>query len=385
MNIGILLAAGKSKRFGSDKLFQQLYDKPVIFHALQFLNASPHVDEIIVAVNASNKKRIERLARYGYFKKIKKIVLGGKTRFESLKEALQTVNRPLQTADCFIIHNAANPHATQRELYQCIKTLKRTRASGVAVGRPIVSTIKQINQNLTVRHTLSRVSLWETETPQVVRAHEFLKALKNAPPKMNFTDDLSVLEAAGKKTSVVLASPRNRKITTPDDLPDVAVAVGIGEDSHSWKIPKPKFQTISKNCLVLGGVKIPQLPALEADSDGDVVLHALCNALASALGKGSLGTYATRMAKKGIKDSKKYLRVIQDEMARLEKDIRHCAISIEAARPKIDPLANRLKKNLSRLLQIPIERIGITATSGKELTPFGRGEAIRCVATVMLE
>lgn len=389
MNVGILLAAGKSKRFGKDKLFAPLYGKPVIWHSLKFLEESPHVDEVIVAANASNKKKIEKLVREAHFKKVKKIILGGKTRFQSLRRILQITRSfwcpKLQTTSYFIIHNAANPHATQRELYQCIKTLKRggagvtrkiAKIAGVAVGRPAISTFKYIRPDRTVGQTLPRAALWEMETPQVVRALDFLEALGKAPKNFDYTDDLSVFEAVGKKTSVILASPRNRKITTTEDLLDIAV--GIGEDSHRWKNPKFEIRNSKKRPLILGGIKIPHLPALEADSDGDVVIHAICNALAGALGKGSLGTYATRMAKRGIKNSQKYLKVILCEMERCHKSIRNCSISVEAGRPKIDPFAPRIKKNLSRLLKIPVENIGITATSGKKLTPFGRGEAIKC-------
>ncbi|MBI2638570.1 2-C-methyl-D-erythritol 2,4-cyclodiphosphate synthase [Candidatus Peregrinibacteria bacterium] len=379
INIGILLAAGKSKRFGSDKLFFDLNGKPIIFYALQFLNESRYVDEIFIAANSSNKKRIEKLVHDESFRKVKKIVLGGKTRFESVKKAIHAIRRypqPSTTIRHLVIHNAVNPYATQKELYQCINTLKRMRFSGVGVGRPVVSTIKQINPDRTVHHTLPRTQLWEMETPQVVRAGEFMEVVKKAPQKADYTDDLSVLESAGKKTGVVLASPRNKKITTPDDLPDTAIAVGIGEDSHEFKVD---------GFLTLGGVKIKNLPALEADSDGDVVLHALCNALASALGKGSLGTYATRMCKNGIRDSRVYLQKIMNELYHSHRSIKNCSIAIEASRPKIDPLANAFKKSLGKLLKIPQERIGITATSGKSLTPFGRGKAIRCQAAVLLE
>jgi len=404
MNIAFLLAAGKSLRFNRDKLFAPLFGKPVIWHSLKFLNSSKHVDAIFVAANKGNKKKIEKLVKAEKFKKVEKVILGGKTRFASLKQLIKSTNHQLQTTNYFIIHNAANPHATQKELYQCINTLKHTRVSGVVgvgVGRPVSSTIKNAPGGR-IKQTLPRENLWEMETPQVVRAQEFLKAahslgraaarllntapkgrsLGRAAAKKDFTDDLSVLESAGMETRVILASPNNRKITTKEDLGQ-KYAVGIGEDSHRFSSPKFKIQN-SKNPLILGGVKIPHLPALEAKSDGDVLIHALCNALASAMGKGSLGTYATHMAKKGIRDSKKYLRVIQNEMEKQRQNLRHCSLSIEAARPKIDPHTPRIKKNLSTLLRIPVESIGITATSGEKLTPFGRGEAIRCQAIVSI-
>lgn len=175
----------------------------------------------------------------------------------------------------------------------------------------------------------------------------------------------------------------------PEDLPEVAVAVGIGEDSHEFeksKLPKtPRLRDPRPQTFILGGVKISNLPKLQAESDGDVIVHALCNALASAIGEGSLGTYATRLCALGKKNSFIYLQHILKKIERRHRRIVQCALNIEGSRPKIDPLAARVKKNISRWLNIPANRIGITAHSGENLTPFGRGEGLRCQASVVLE
>ncbi|MBI4994556.1 2-C-methyl-D-erythritol 2,4-cyclodiphosphate synthase [Candidatus Peregrinibacteria bacterium] len=383
MNIGLLLAAGKSKRFKGDKLFENLYGKPVIYYSLKFLEESQFVDEIFIAANRGNKKKIEKMAQTYGFKKVKRIFLGGKTRFESATKIIPHVF-PAH-ADYFVIHNAANPFAEEEELKRCFKALKKG-ISGVAVGRKIHCTIKKAktlswDAPIEVEKTIPRQNLWEVETPQVVRARDFLHACKKInAQKFDYTDDLSILEAAGMKTIIVDASHCNRKITRPEDIHG-EFAVGVGEDSHRFKIqnPKSKFQK-----LILGRIKIKNLPALEAESDGDVVLHALCNAISSAIGGGSLGTYATKMRVRGIRDSKKYLEVVLKKAAAKNFSVNQCAISIEAAKPKIDPLALKIKKSLSKLLKIPVEKIGITATSGEKLTPFGRGEAIKCQAVVLL-
>lgn len=395
MNIGLLLAAGKSKRFKEDKLFIKIGGKPVVYYSLKFLEDSKAVDEIFVAANSENKNKIEKLVSGGKFKKVKKIFLGGVTRFESVTKIIPHILP--EYADFFVIHNAANPFATAEELQRCFKAFKK-EISGVAVGRKIHCTIKKAKTLLwdapvEVEKTVPRQNLWEVETPQIVRARDFLRACKKIPrQKFDYTDDLSVLEAVGMKTVIVEADYGNRKITRPEDL-SRDFAVGIGEDSHRFKIQmsKSKYQIKSqilnpkfnKN-LILGGVKIKNFPALEANSDGDVILHALCNAISSAISGGSLGTYATKMCERGIKDSKKYLAVVLKRAAAKNLHVSQCAISIEAAKPKIDPLAPKIKKSLSKLLQIPLDKIGITATSSEKLTPFGRGEGIRCHAVVLL-
>lgn len=384
MNIAILLAAGKSKRFDSDKLFALFNDEPLILSSLRLLERHAAVDEIFIAANSGNERKIKALIKKENFKKVKDIVMGGTSRFKSILKVISLVQHK-KSPQFFIIHNAANPFATSDEITRCLHRLRVLKSgvsgvavSGVAVGREINSTLKKAPAGF-VAHTVDRENLWETETPQVVRAKEFIEACREFHNR-DFTDDLEVLEAAGRKTAIINAAPQNRKITARGDLDFFHsaefAAVGIGEDSH-------KFRSSGKN-LILGGLKIKGHPALLAESDGDVILHALCNAVASALGKSSLGTYATKMAQRGIKNSQRYLEKILIGMERQHRAVHHCAISIEAARPMIDPLTPKIKKNLSRLLKIPIARIGITATSGEKLTPFGKGKAIRCQAIVLL-
>lgn len=376
MNTAFILAAGKSERFGSDKLFAELGGMSVLAQTLQRFEASPHVDAILIAANTKNRARIEKLLRAMSCPKNRGVFIGGKTRYESVVKLVAVAPQ----SERFIIHNAANPFVTEAEIKSALQKC-RGKFSGVAVGRPVVATLKVMRKDA-VEKTLPRENLWEAETPQVVNAQAFAEACEKFPPsRFRFTDDLAVLEAAGKKTTMIPASLHNRKITTPDDLgiarTCLVSSVGIGEDSHA-------FGEKGREVLLLGGVRVKNTPALDADSDGDVVLHALCNALSSALGEGSLGTYATHMYEHGIRDSREYLKKVLANLARQHRAIAHCSISIEGSRPKIDPLAAKIKKSLASMLDLPAERIGITATSGKNLTSFGRGEALRCQAAVLL-
>jgi 2-C-methyl-D-erythritol 2,4-cyclodiphosphate synthase len=152
--------------------------------------------------------------------------------------------------------------------------------------------------------------------------------------------------------------------------------IGIGQDSHKFTKNKP---------LILGSVKIPNHPGLLANSDGDVILHALCNAISSALGKGSLGNYATPLRlKKKVTKSTEYLRAVFKIMKKNNFQINNISISIEAKTPKIDKHTNSIKNAISKILKIKTSQIGITATTGEELTAFGKGKGIAVIAMVML-
>lgn len=153
--------------------------------------------------------------------------------------------------------------------------------------------------------------------------------------------------------------------------------IGLGQDSH-------KFAT-DKKPLVLGGVMISQSGGLTANSDGDLILHSLSNALSSALGGDSLSTWSDQMLKKGIRDSSKYLQVIFDKVKKAGFGVENVGIAVEAKKPYLKETAiKKIKQKIAGLLQIKTEKIGLTFTSGEGLTAFGRGQGIQATSIVLL-
>ncbi len=153
--------------------------------------------------------------------------------------------------------------------------------------------------------------------------------------------------------------------------------VGIGQDSHRFLIDK-------KKPLILGGVEFEKEQGFESNSDGDVIIHALCNALEQAIGGQSFSGYADEMCERGIVDSVEYLEVALENIFEKGYEVNNIGISIEAKKPKIDPMVNRIKQKLAEIMKISEDLIGITATSGEELTAFGRGEGIQVLVIVSL-
>jgi 2-C-methyl-D-erythritol 2,4-cyclodiphosphate synthase len=155
--------------------------------------------------------------------------------------------------------------------------------------------------------------------------------------------------------------------------------VGLGQDSHRFAktdVAKP---------LLLGGVKFDNEPALEAESDGDVILHAVFNALSQAVGGRSLGHYADPLCREqGITDSRRYLEIALQMTREKRYLIANVGVSIECRRPRIEPRAIEIKRNLAQLLGIAEGQVSITATSGEGLTAFGRGEGIQALAIAAL-
>ena len=154
----------------------------------------------------------------------------------------------------------------------------------------------------------------------------------------------------------------------------------IGQDSH--RFGEPCGETLIK----LGGIDIPFDKPFVANSDGDVVLHAITNAVSGYTGVNILGGEADKIClEQGIKDSKVYLNKAIEYLK--EGRIIHCSVTIECLRPKLMPHIPKMKESIGELLGIPATSVGITATTGEGLTGFGHGEGIQvfCILTFAKE
>ncbi len=147
---------------------------------------------------------------------------------------------------------------------------------------------------------------------------------------------------------------------------------GLGQDSHAFEA--------NNKPLLLAGVDFNHEQGLRANSDGDVLLHALTNAISSLTGVNILGARADELCQQGITDSKQYLKLALAELNNLE--IQHVAISIECLVPKISPKIDQIKTNIAKLLNLTTNDIGVTATTGEGLTAFGQGQGIQVICIV---
>lgn len=153
------------------------------------------------------------------------------------------------------------------------------------------------------------------------------------------------------------------------------VRTGIGQDSHRF-LPAHS----SKPCT-LGGIVFDDTSGFIANSDGDVVLHAICNAISSITHVLILGHIADDLClKDGITDSEVYL--VEAIKTLGNQRVTHVAITIEAKKPKFKHKLFEMRKNISRIMHLDISQVGITATSGEGLTDFGCGDGVQAFAIV---
>ncbi len=151
------------------------------------------------------------------------------------------------------------------------------------------------------------------------------------------------------------------------------IKTGLGQDSHA-------FDAIDNKPLILGGIEFDHPQGLRGNSDADVILHSLTNAVSSITGKNILGAKADELCQQGITDSTEYLKLALNDLDNWH--IEHIAISIECLVPKISPKIEALKTNIAKLMDVQTSDVGITATTGEGLTAFGRGEGIQVLSII---
>lgn len=211
-NVAIILGAGSGTRMKIEKskLLLKISGKTVIERSVEaFLNISD-VDEVVVAVREED---VEAFSNILPDERVT-FVIGGKTRQESVKNAVETIDE----AELIMIHDGARPLIREEDIENTI--IEANSFGAAAVGVPVKDTIKVIDDNSVVVDTPNRASLFAVQTPQIFKFDLYKEALEKAEADgKDFTDDCQLVEYVGGKVKMVQGSYDNIKITTPDDVP----------------------------------------------------------------------------------------------------------------------------------------------------------------------
>ncbi|EYE87584.1 2-C-methyl-D-erythritol 4-phosphate cytidylyltransferase [Fervidicella metallireducens AeB] len=213
----VIVAGGKGKRMGNDinKQYIKIGGKEILARTIETFNAIEDIDEIIVV---SPEEEIQYcldniINCYG-FKKVKKVVKGGKERQNSVYNGLKSCS---DNTDIVIIHDGARPFVSKEIILRSINEARENGACAVAV--PMKDTVKIVDEKQFVIDTPDRSRLYAVQTPQtfkyeiIVSAHN--KALNE---RIEATDDTKLIECIGGKVKIIEGSYLNIKITTPEDL-----------------------------------------------------------------------------------------------------------------------------------------------------------------------
>lgn len=213
----IIVAAGKGSRFGADlpKQFCLLDNKPVLMHTIERMRKSLPESEIVLVLNVDHLSLWEELChRYDFMSP--RVVTGGSTRWESVKNAVDTIVLDPMLKSVITVHDGARP-LINRPMIERIMTAA-CNASGAIPTVAVSDSLRMLDDDGVNSHPVDRQRLRAVQTPQAFDATK-LKQAYTLPYEPGFTDDASVMAAAGyTDITLVEGDPHNIKITLPDDL-----------------------------------------------------------------------------------------------------------------------------------------------------------------------
>lgn len=294
-----------------------------------------------------------------------------------------------QADDWVLVHDAARPCLSGRDISALADVLEAKQGAagvaGVVLAAPIVDTVKrELGGGL---ETLDRAGLWRALTPQIFPYAQLRRALKDAAAnKLQVTDEAQAMERSGIRATLVRGSPFNIKVTRAEDLKAAADILKLGESSQMRIGQGVDVHAFGEgDHVVLGGVRIAHAQGIIAHSDGDVVIHALCDALLGALGDGDIGQHFpdSDPRYRGA-DSRVFLRGVAQRMQAAGLQLVNADITLLAESPRIGAHRSAMAANLAADLGVAAAAINIKATTTERLGFIGRSEGLAAMASVLL-
>lgn len=392
----LLLAAGRGRRFaagGGDsaasKQFHDLDGMPVIRRAA--LALLPFVEILLpVGNDPLLNEALAGLEDQGVLTPVP----GGAERHDSVRAGLDALAALAEPPDLVLVHDGARPCVPARVVRDTLEALETYK--GVIPALPVSDTLKRV-ENGVITGTVPRADLWRAQTPQgfsfpLLHAlhHRFREAL---------TDDAALLEKDGHAVAIVMGSEDNIKLTVLEDLmrlervlapdtgsrsspkksapvPAMLPRVGLGYDVHAFAEGRK---------LMLCGVEIPHDKGLAGHSDADVGIHTLCDAIYGALAEGDIGRHFPPSDNKWRDmDSARFLIHAGELIRNKGGMLVNADVTLICERPKIGPHAQTMRERLADLLQVPVNRISVKATTSERLGFTGREEGIAATAAVSI-
>lgn len=392
----ILVAAGRSSRMGSDKLWADLWGRPAWRWSLDTLLAVEAVERVALVVPADATERFTaRLPSAGAGRVV--VVPGGEGRADSVIAGIWALTHAGHDDDTLLlVHDAARP-ALMADLVDAIIEAAGDGEAAIVPVVPIPDSLKRVRAERVVG-PVERAEVAAAQTPQAARLGALRAAIEEAHAwGRPITDDAGALAAAGTPVHVVSGDPLNRKLTEPADLVAMrailasratlvfapradrapGVRSGIGFDAHRLVEGRP---------MILGGVRFPDEPrGPEGHSDGDAALHALVDALLGAARLGDIGgLFPSDAAAWEGADSAELLRRAVARLAEAGWRPTSVDLVIAVARPAIAPRRDEMTARLAGLLGIGPEAVSVKGTTSDGLG-FTAGEGLAAWAVAGIE
>ncbi len=384
MSVGtvvIVVAGGSGRRMGGDipKQFLSVGGRSLLDRTLSSVSTSSRVDAIVLALPAEAAP--ETGDAYRGLPKVIAVVKGGAERHDSVRNALAAVP---PEASIILVHDAVRPFATPGLFDRCAE---QALLHGAAVPViPIRDTVKTWDKAAGTLVTRDRSGFLRAQTPQGFRAGILREAYALAAREGRAgTDDASLVEAVGHAVVGIPGEDANIKITLPEELRMAAgllsgvpdFRVGLGGDAH---------RLVPERELWLGGVRVDYPMGLLGHSDGDVLLHAVADAIYGAMGDRDIGFHFPpgREETLGI-SSRSILAHARGRMAALGFGFLGLDAVVVCEEPRIAPLADALRASIAGILAVPGDRVSVKGKTTEGMGFEGRGEGISAWAVALLQ
>ena len=362
-NYFVILAAGKSKRFHKKKLKQFVIykNKEIIDHSIEKSLNSKLFKRILVVTNNLNHFKKKK-----YYRDIT-IIKGGKERSDSSRNALKYLKK--YRPNNILIHDAARPNFTIKLLKSLIHHLKKNKAV-IPFIKPNDTIKYKFKNNL---FNLNRNKALFTQTPQAFRFKELYELSIKQENKI--TDEATLFIDRDYKVKFIQGEKLNNKITYLHDIKTSKTLFGLGFDIH---------KLVRNKKLYLGGINIPFHSGLKGHSDGDVILHAITDAILGATVKKDIGTYFPNTKKfKNIKSSK-MLKPIIKNLYKSNFTINNLDINLICEQPKVSKYREKIINSISKLTTLDKSLINLKGKTVEKLGLIGKEKAIACEVIISI-
>jgi 2-C-methyl-D-erythritol 4-phosphate cytidylyltransferase/2-C-methyl-D-erythritol 2,4-cyclodiphosphate synthase len=372
----LILAAGEGKRFKWDlpKTLYKLNGKTILEMAInKFLDVLP-AENILVVVHADYLDLYQDIFAN---KNLLAIISGGKERGDSVKAGLDFLSK--LSPEKVLIHDGARPFVSKDLIEQVIYHLDKEEA--VIPTIKVTDTIKLAHNNH-VETTLDRERVFRAQTPQGF-IFQKIYACYQENNKL-FTDDSSLFEQSGGKVLMIEGEDKNIKITYKEDIEKINTNrmfySGFGYDVHKFASEKK-----DNNQITLGGVAIDHPYQIIAHSDGDVLLHALVDAMLGASGMGDIGYHYPPSDKQyENRDSSFFVLDSASKLEELGFQIVNVDCLIICEKPNINLHREKIRESIAKMLKMDKNKVNIKATTTEGLGFTGRREGIASKVIISL-
>lgn len=375
----LIVAAGRGSRFGGDipKQYVELAGQSVLERTVQAFLSHPRVDVVRVVIRPDDEPLY--VGAIGSLDLLPPIP-GGSSRQESVRLGLESLE-PL-APETVLIHDAARPFVTMEIISGVLEGLKVAHGAIPAVA--VHDTLKRGEAGGKITETVDRAELWQAQTPQGFRYADIMTAHR-LQAGHGLTDDAAVAEQADLNVILVDGDENNFKVTTMNDLARaeniIAQAAqtrtGIGFDVHRFR---------SGDHVILCGVAIPHDAGLEGHSDADVAFHALTDALLGAISDGDIGSHFPPSEPQWLGvESTTFVAHARQLINDRGGQINNVDVTIICEQPKIGVHREAMRKQISTILRIPVDRVSVKATTTERLGFTGRQEGIAAQAVASVQ